>query len=175
MKKIWSFILVTALVVVSACSDSVDWNLSKDTAKIQNENQRRAETVYPVPQTNNFMERKTVSEWVKRWDKPNIPCYTYIFIGGSAIGYFVTNGKPASTQSYLIPEDMDIYYTSGSSGHAFRQSPDLDGTYGSNNPGYRFFLATGTAVECSGAMVSCIYSDSPLNLQCPLIKAIQQK
>ena len=56
-----------------------------------------------------------------------------------------------------------------------KASPDVDGTYGINNPGYRFFLANGTAVECSGTMVSCVYSDAPLSLSAVEIKSVKNK
>lgn len=141
----------------------------------QKENLTSAVTAYPTPRVNNFVERKTISEWVKRWDKPSVVTYCYVFIGSAPIGYFVTNGKPASTQSYLIPETiMENGHDLGEHlGEALVESPDLDGCYGSNNAGYRFFLANGTAVECSGAMVSMIYSDAPLNLKCSLIESIK--
>lgn len=101
-------------------------------------------------------------------DKPDTVCYTYIFIGSNCIGYFITHGKPASTQSYLLPEHMPDVTSQ-------RESIDVDGTYGTNNPGYRFFLANGTAVECSGTMVSCVYSDAPLSLSAFEIKTINLK
>lgn len=172
--------LILGMTVLSSCSAQF-WGSSQPSASTQQEraqkdNLSRAVTAYPTPTVQNFMERRTITEWTKRWDTPNKPCYCYIFIGSAPIGYFVTNGKPASTQSYLIPE---TYWEDGHdlgefNGEVQVESPDLDGTYGTNNPGYRFFLANGAAVECSGAMVSCVYSDMPLSLQCPEIKAIKK-
>lgn len=148
---------------------------SQQQKEAQKENLNSAVSAYPTPQVNNFVERKTISEWTKRWDKPSVVTYCYVFIGSTAIGYFVTNGKPASTQSYLIPEYIKEYSDLGEyGGDMLVESPDVDGCYGANNPGYRFFLANGTAVECSGAMVSMIYSDAPLSLKCPAIEAIQK-
>lgn len=131
-------------------------------ASKQVETQAKAEAAYPVPEVYNFMERKTIYEWSKRWDTPNKPCYVYVFIGESCIGYFISNGKPASTQSYLLPESYDLYDVSRSGTHMEKQAMDIDGTYGANNPGYRMFLASGQAVEFSGYQVSTIYSDSPI-------------
>ena len=136
-------------------------------ADIQEKLEYNAFTEYPVPLTGNFLERKLIYEWTKRWNKPDTVCYVYIFIGSSCIGYFVTHGKPASTQSYLLPEHKP--------GYTDRETPDVDGTYGTNNPGYRFFLANGTAVECSGTMVSCVYSDAPLSLSAVEIKSVKTK
>lgn len=177
MKKL--FLILVAVFSVSFVScEKTTWDKGQvnrqKTAREQVENLQKAMTAYPTPQMSNFLERKTISEWAKRWDKPSILTYCYIFIGQNCIGYFITNGKPASTQSYLIPEDYDIYDTTKSSYHMTRQAPDLDGTYGTNNAGYRFFLANGTAVECSGTMVSCVYADAPLSINCPQITAIKK-
>lgn len=174
MKKFFIFILA-AMFFVTSC-DSLD-NTSVSTQNriatqaAQDLNNANAMSAYPVPNVQNFLERKTVSEWVKRWDKPSILTYCYIFIGQNCIGYFITNGKPASSQSYLIPEDYTENYCGG---NVTRQAPDLDGTYGTNNAGYRFFLANGTAVECSGTMVSCVYADAPLSINVPQITSIKK-
>lgn len=183
MKRFFVFVIASCLVM-SACNASGWSDLfapSEPTAQTkqtnaQKENLNSAVTAYPTPQVNNFVERKTITEWTKRWDKTSVVTYCYVFIGSAPIGYFVTNGKPASTQSYLIPEtrvegghDLGEGY-----GDMIVESPDLDGCYGANNPGYRFFLANGTAVECSGAMVSMIYSDAPLALNCPQIETIKK-
>lgn len=133
-----------------------------EVALSQVETQNSAVLAYPTPRVTNFMERKTITEWTKRWDTPNKPCYVYAFVSGNCIGYFVSNGKPASTQSYLIPEEYDLYDVSRSSTHMNKQAMDIDGTYGSNNPGYRMFLASGQAIELSGYNVSVIYSDQPV-------------
>ena len=139
------------------------YNVSSNLAELQNDIMADAFTAYPVPKVNNFLERKIITDWAKRWDVPNKPCYCYVFVGEKCIGYFITNGKPASTQSYLIPEQIDTHYTSGNQGHDMMQSPDIDGTFGNNNPGYRMFLASGQAIEVSGYNMSMIYSDSPVS------------
>lgn len=183
MKKFIAFVVMT--FVVFATCNAASWGdlfttssesqAQKEQTQAQKENLNAAVTAYPTPQVRNFVERKTITEWTKRWDKASVVTYCYVFIGSIPIGYFVTNGKPASTQSYLIPETrVESGHDLGENyGDMIVESPDLDGCYGANNPGYRFFLANGTAVECSGAMVSMIYSDAPLNLKCPIIETIK--
>lgn len=172
MKKI--FIIVSVLLVLSNEFFAQSIRLSGDNASqiadVQEKIEKSAFTQYPVPITSNFLERKLIYDWTKRWNEPDIVCYTYIFIGSTCIGYFITHGKPVSTQSYLLPEHLANSYT-----ESRRETPDVDGTYGTNNPGYRFFLANGTAVECSGTMVSCVYSDAPLSLSAVEIKLIKNK
>ena len=176
MRKIISIILMlTCFCLFGEGRSDLEFANSQSTKEEQIDNQARFMSAYPTPKVNNFLERKTISEWVKRWDKPSILTYCYIFIGQNCIGYFITNGKPASSQSYLIPEDYtEIHYGQSGGGNVTRQAPDLDGTYGTNNAGYRFFLANGTAVECSGTMVSCVYADAPLSINCPQITAVKK-
>lgn len=174
MKKLFCLIVLIAVCFTSCGYVEATPSASAQQEQAQKKNLTSAVTAYPTPQVNNFVERKTITEWTKRWDKPSVVTYCYVFIGSAPIGYFVTNGKPASTQSYLIPETVAELHDLGEAyGDMLVESPDLDGCYGANNPGYRFFLANGTAVECSGAMVSMIYSDAPLSLKCPLIESIK--
>lgn len=175
MKKLLCLIAVIAIFFSSCGYVEASPSASVQQEQAQKQNLTSAVTAYPTPSVQNFVERKTITEWTKRWDKPSVVTYCYVFIGSAPIGYFVTNGKPASTQSYLIPETVAEYHDLGEGyGDMLVESPDLDGCYGANNPGYRFFLANGTAVECSGAMVSMIYSDAPLSLKCPLIDSIKK-
>jgi hypothetical protein len=125
----------------------------------------RSAASIPVPGISYFQERRTIAKWAQRWDKPNLPCYVYLVSYGNVIGYYVTDGKPSSTGSYLTPEYREVYRRQG--GVVNEQLPDVDGTYGSNNPGIRFFTAEGTAVEWGGSGASYIYSDAPLPLKVP--------
>jgi len=84
---------------------------------------------------------------------------------GQFIGYYVSDGKSVSTQSYLIPEDRTEY--SGST--IVRQAQDIDGTYGTNNAGIRFFTASGIAVEYGGTNFSYLYSDAKLDINVPCL------
>ena len=166
MKKKLLLLVITAAVMSAVFADDGWFGSNTDKiASVQRNLEFKAFSLYPVPIPQYFLERKTISDWTLRWDKPDIVCYSYFFIGSTCIGYFLTHGKPASSQSYLLPET----YVLGD-----RQTVDVDGTNGTNNPGYRFFLANGTAVECSGAMVSCVYADAPLSIICQQIKTISK-
>jgi outer membrane murein-binding lipoprotein Lpp len=127
-----------------------------------------AQEAVPVPNVQHFQERSTIARWAKHWDKVDQVCYVYLFVPGvkESIGYYVTKGRPASTKSYLTPSYRENYYSSG--GVINTELPDIDGTYGDNNAGIRFFTASGIAVEFAGA-VSYIYSDKPLPMNVPLL------
>lgn len=182
MKKFIACFALFCIFCFTSCDPSMWTAVAEPSASVkqeqaQKQNLTSAVSAYPTPQVNNFVERKTIVEWTKYWDKPSVVTYCYVFIGSSCIGYFVTNGKPASTNSFLIPETIweDGHDLGEYSGEVQKESPDLDGCYGSNNPGYRFFLANGVPVECSGAMVSMVYSAAPLSLSGVEIKAIEKK
>lgn len=165
MKKIITIILV-AIVAMTFCFaiGSGESKKSQET-RAAKETTDNAIGAVPVPKIMNFVERKTLSQWAQRWDKPSVVTYLYLFSYGQCIGYYVCNGKPAATTNYLVPEYKEEYV--GNGGVANSQTMDLDGTYGANNPGIRFFTAAGTAVEWAGQGASYLYSDAPLPLNVP--------
>ncbi|MDR1901752.1 MAG: hypothetical protein LBQ88_05645 [Treponema sp.] len=129
--------------------------------------QEAAQTSIPIPNVNYFHERRTIAKWASHWDRPSAACYVYLVSYGTVIGYYVSDGKPASTGSLLTPEYREEYVSNG--GMRNIQLPDIDGTYGTNNPGIRFFTASGIAVEWAGSGASYIYSDVPLKINVPLL------
>lgn len=140
----------------------------------QQENASNAMASTHVPVLSYFQERRTIAKWVQRWDKPDIPTYVYLISSGTVLGYYVANGKPASINSFLVPEENIQTYGSYGSPIAV-SAPDLDGTYGHNNEGIRFFTAEGTAVEWGGIGATYIYSDAPLPLNVPKLNVSTNK
>jgi len=166
MKKIFiMFIILLAVVFCTASSCTY-----QETGTEQNERQARnsatmSATVIPVPQIQYFPERKTIAKWATTFDVPEITCYVYLINYGNIIGYYVTNGKPASTQSYLTPS-ME-YPSRGSTSTFQNELPDIDGTYGENNPGIRFFTTSGIAVEWAGSGATYLFSTQKLPINVP--------
>jgi len=162
MKKIFTVIALAIIFVI--CFTAEECEDSSITSAKNNETiAKTAANTIPTPLVTNFIERKTVNEWVKRWDTPMIITYIYLFANNNCIGYFVCDGKPASTRSYLEPEER--YFMSGT----VLQTPSLDGTYGQDNPGWVFFTADGTAVSWQGMTANILFSDAPL----PQLNAIK--
>jgi len=126
--------------------------------------QLAAQSAVTVPTLTYFQERRTIAKWAQHWDRPSAACYVYLISYGTIIGYYVSDGKPASTGSFLTPEYKPI-----SSGGGQIQLPDVDGCYGTNNQGIRFFTASGIAVEWAGDGAAYIYSDVPLQIKAPLL------
>jgi len=133
------------------------------TARATEDVAQDAISAVPIYRPRYFNERRGVANWLKKWDTPPEATEAYIYLisqTGTVIGYYVTNGKPFSTESYLIPEEK--YYANG----ATLQTQDLDGTYGSNQKGIRFFTPSGIAVEWSGLY---IFTSEPLDLNVKLL------
>jgi hypothetical protein len=164
MKKlVFLFCLIT---MFSGCKYISDAEKVRRIANNQStQAQLAAQYAVAVPDLSYFQERRTIAKWAKHWDKPSAACYVYLISYGTIIGYYVSDGKPASTGSLLTPEYRREEGTQSSQ----QQLPDVDGTYGTNNPGIRFFTASGIAVEWAGSMASYIYSDVPLKLSVPLL------
>jgi hypothetical protein len=168
MKKVIIFlVVVVGLLVGIGCigAEGGQESGTKQNMAAARESADRSANSIPVPNISYFQERRTIAKWAQRWDQPNLPCYVYLISYGNIIGYYVTDGKPSSTSSYLTPEYRESYYSNSTT--ITEQLPDDDGTYGSNNQGIRFFTAEGTAVEWGGSGASYIYSDAPLPLSVP--------
>jgi hypothetical protein len=168
MKRFVVFCLFVILASITSCEfeDSAD-RVRKEANRQSAEAQLRAQTSITVPEITYFQERRTITKWAAHWDKPSAACYIYLISYGTVIGYYVSDGKPASTGSLLTPEYREEYVSSGAVRNI--QLPDIDGTYGVNNPGIRFFTASGIAVEWAGSGASYIYSDVPLKINVPLL------
>jgi hypothetical protein len=149
-----------------SCFDSKDDSARKTAEQAQSAMENNALVSIPIPLVNYFQERRTISKWTSYWDKPNLPTYVYLFVFNNCIGYYVADGKPASTRSYIMPEDYLADSNEGE-GAVTLSSPDIDGTYGDNNPGIRFFTASGIPVEFGGAGASYLYSAYPLPINVP--------
>jgi hypothetical protein len=165
MKK---FLLFFCLAITfSSCSIKIsDEEEARRTANRQSTRaQLSAQSAVNVPDLSYFQERRTVAKWAEHWDRPAAACYVYLISYGNILGYYVSDGKPASTGSFLTPE----YRRESGTSDSQQQLPDVDGTYGTNNQGIRFFTASGIAVEWAGSGASYIYSDVPLKLNVPLL------
>jgi len=160
MKKFGLMAIVFAVIfgfTVFSCDDPPRKPTSTEvTNKVLENTAQNAIEKYPSPDITKFSERRTVTKWFKHWDVDNIVTYAYLFQSGVCLGYYILDGKPASTRSYPNPEYK--YYMNG----AVLQTPSLDGTYGEDNPGWVWFDKDGRAVSFQGTGIALIYSDYEL-------------
>jgi hypothetical protein len=160
MKKILMGLGVLIILIISLTAATCDYEESS-TSKNNRTNEniaQKAITSTPVPQVEYFLERQTVAKWFQAWDQPDQISYVYVWMYGNPVGYYVVNGKPVSTRSYLTPEEQ--YYMNG----AVLQTPSLDGTYGLDNIGWHFFDASGVAVAVEGPGASILFTNAKLPL-----------
>ena len=181
MKKNALFILiglVAMATVVFFTSSGTYESTGRETLTVQQEKlTKQISTTQPAPMIAHFLERKTVAKWVDRFDKPSVITYVYLVSFGNVLGYYVVDGKPVSTRSYLQPEetferDVDV---GEAYGDVLVSAPSLDGTWGEDNPGIRFFTAEGTAVEWGGMGATYLYSDAPIDFGRPVPKLNAKK
>jgi len=157
--KRYGFGLVVIVACVLCMGQSCEVSGTERNAQRARETANKSANAVEVPELRYFQERKTIAKWAETFDTPDITCYLYLISYGQILGYYVTNGKPAATTSYLTPE-----YRISSEGRQ-TQLPDTDGTYGTNNPGIRFFTASGIAVEWAGDGATYLFSTQKLPVQ----------
>ena len=170
MKRIVSIVLIItmAAMLLLGCEESDQRRNRKETSEAITESESQALRAVPIPEVSYFNERRTIAEWAERWDRPSVVTYVYLISYGNILGYYVCNGKPASIQSYLVPETT----TTSTNGVVYdKEVMDIDGTYGTLNYGIRFFTAEGTAVEWGGMGATYLYSDAPLPVNVPKLNA----
>ncbi len=170
MLKTLMIITVSVFMTATLMScDEIPVSGNQKAQAIQKKVTATAVNTVPIPQVTQFAERQTVARWAKTWDSTTKPCYVYLYVPGvGCIGYYISSGKPASARNYLVPEYTES--REGSAGAVVNtQQADLDGTYGDNNPGIRFFTASGSAVEFGGSSFSYVYSDTKLNINVPCL------
>lgn len=178
MKRIVSIALVIIMATALFAGGSNETRIterenSRATTEVLVDSEAQALRAVPIPKVSYFNERKTIAEWTERWDKPSVVTYVYLISYGNILGYYVCNGKPASIQSYLVPETTPKDATPKSTSYniIMSETMDIDGTYGTLNYGIRFFTAEGTAVEWGGMGATYLYSDAPLPINVPKLNA----
>ena len=173
IRRIATLIVLTAALTASVFANGK--SESKKNREITSESivdsEAKALSVVPIPEVSYFTERQTIARWYERWDRPSVVTYVYLISYGNILGYYVCNGKPASIQSYLVPETTIV---SAMSTLHDREVMDIDGTYGTLNYGIRCFTAEGTAVDWGGMGATYLYSDAPLPINVPKLNPVDE-
>lgn len=168
MRKIVLGILIitTAILTMGAddCGGQAEANRQK-AEKARETTMERAQDAVPVPQINNFINRKAVAEYMERMDDPSKTFYVYLTsYTGKVIGYYVTRTHPISICSLMTPPDDAEYWSNG--GTTVVQAPTLNGLYANGGDGcdhyYAFTADSDTMIEFSQDF---FISDQPLELE----------
>lgn len=135
----------------------------------------------PAPQLDYSVERQNLVNRLKIENDKNLVGYVYLLgQSGQVIAQYTTKGKVSSLNSSLTGAETlvdgtgNICNTNSSTYPCYSvESPDYDGSYGSNPDGIFFFTDTGAMIEWSG---SYLYSNQPMTVQTPvsLVQQVQQ-
>lgn len=128
------------------------------------QNQNHLNQVQPAEKLDWSLERENLNQRLKRWNDPNKVSYLYTLSDtGVILGYYVIKGKVSSVNSKLTTTNQLIYNESSyyDSVTGVVESPDMDGSYGSNGDAVFFFLTDGTYMEYNGKYQ---LSDNPVKL-----------
>lgn len=139
--------------------------------KYTEENQQRLIAASTMPRPTSSLERANL---IRRYDFLNDQdkqFYIYLVSYGKVMAFYTAQGKVSSVNSRLTQEqqvldarDLGVYMYNGNSGAVVVDSPQLDGSYGSNGDGIFFFTTEGAYVEWNGEYM---VSDFPLKLSTP--------
>ena len=135
-------------------------------AELTEANQYRLDKAVPPPELKTSLERKNLKRRLELWNNENKIAYIYLINYGKVMDYYTIKGKVSSVNSKLtsgeqIVDDPHGNYDAGSK---VVESPQLDGSYGTNGDAIFFFTTEGAYVEWRG---DYMLSDQPLKLSTP--------
>lgn len=143
--------------------------------KATESNQQTLVQKQPIPDMENSLERENLVERLRTLNDRDKVFHVYLMSHGKVVSYFTAQGKVSSVNSKLTQSQQLVKCDRGSDGEweelfnkddqCVVDSPQLDGSYGSNGDGVFFFTTDGSYVEWNGEYV---VSERPLNIQTPL-------
>lgn len=129
---------------------------------------RRAQSVEPVYQTQNFLSRRAINKWTERLDTPDKLWYVYLMTeSGAFIGYHVCNTVPLS---YGVSITNPQQIIDRHEGDVAIPSPGSDGVLyagTSNDVHYCFDAETDALITFNTEFV---YYDQPINVDAPELR-----
>ena len=144
-----------------------------------NQNQLKMLKAVPIPQLQTSQERVNQKRKAELFNDENKLSYIYLVSYGKVMAFYTVKGKVSSLNTYMVPMEKLVdnngekcSYSNSSGGCYVVESPDIDGTYGTNPDGIFFFTTEGAYVEWKG---DYMMSDQPLKLttQPELVRQVQ--
>jgi len=143
--------------------------------KATEKNQMGLVRAQPPFQMDSSLERENLIERYQYLNDENNVHHVYLMDEGQVVSYFVAQGKVSSVNSKLT-NDVQIVRVEGckvdyghsdgavSEGSCYKtvESPQMDGSYGSNGDAIFFFTTSGEYVESS---LDYVVSEEPKNIQ----------
>jgi|SaaInlLV_10m_DNA_2_1039722.scaffolds.fasta_scaffold44481_1 hypothetical protein len=139
----------------------------KEEAKITEAQQGRLIKSTPPPKIESSLERENLAKRLVRFNDPNKISYIYLVDFGKVMAFHAIKGKVSSVNSKLTTGEQIVKdpfaHHEGRSGKVV-ESPQLDGSYGTNGDAVFFFTTDDIYLEWNGAYM---LSDQPLQLSTP--------
>lgn len=147
-------------------------------ARMTEANQQKLMAANPAPQLSKSLERENLIKRLNLLNDQNKIFYVYLVSYGKVMAYYTAQGKVSSVNSKLTTQEQVVFKRTNSygkditglsgvsiySGSYVVESPDLDGSYGTNGDAIFFFTTEGAYVEWAGEYM---LSDYPLALSTP--------
>ena len=123
-------LLALTIIGLVGCDESGSRTLQQQRSASVNtrtETFARAESLHPVPRTDNFPMRQALVDFTLRTDLINHPWFVYVLgDNGNILGYYVARTKPVNSCNFLSSTES-LYQNSN--GTAILTAPSLDGIY----------------------------------------------
>jgi len=174
MKSLIMVVLVMA-VILQGCENQQVYKgqgqTQKAEAQFTEDQQAGLIKSCPPPKLTFSLERENLKKRLIRFNNPAKISYIYLTDFGKVMAYFTIKGKVSSVNSKLttgeqLIEDPFVDYRGGAVSPArVVESPQLDGSYGTNGNGIFFFTTEDVYVEWNKGYMVC---DQPLKLSSPV-------
>lgn len=132
------------------------------------QNQQNLIKAEPIPTLEDSLERENLKRRYDTLNDRDRTFHVYLISYGEVMAYYTAQGKVSSVNSKLTqPEQVwqipncDPYKT-GNNCWVTTESPQLDGSYGTNGDGKFFFDTAGNYIESN---LKYIVSERPLNIR----------
>jgi len=153
----------------------------KAEAEATEANHQRLMKAVPVPRLETSQERKNLVRRLDVFNNENKISYIYLISFGKVMTFYTVKGKVSSVNSKLttgeqiVPSEeckKDVSWDNESACYQTVESPQLDGSYGTNGNAIFFFTTEDVYVEWNGEYM---LADQPLRLATPpaLIRTIE--
>jgi len=143
--------------------------------KITEQNQQQLVRAQPAQVMESSLERQNLINRYEYLNDENNLHHVYLIDEGQVVSYFVAQGKVSSVNSKLTNDKQIVDAqrarfdnggdgAGGAEGPNFKvvESPQMDGSYGTNGDAIFFFTASGEYVESS---LRYVVSEEPRNIQ----------
>lgn len=158
--------LVAAGALFAGCSEPTQQDMD---AQRSQDNINALVANQPVAVGQYSPTREQINNWNRTWQSgPGKLAYTYLFVNGQPIGYYVLIGPPVS---YAANATQTSRIECTGSGCGVLPNAGQDGAFYNQGSGqFQFYgkdATTGRQLEWGGPTMSYLLSDQPLRLSVP--------